>query len=169
MTAEELLLELRDLQPPVEPGWWLLAPAWSTGLGLMLAILLLSWLIKRHRRKNRLLAEARQILAQIRSTYRREQNSQYTLQSLSAWLRQVAIAAYPERQVAALTGVAWIEFLNQCSPKPAFDREMARVLTEDIYRTEIHDDADQIINACEYWLNAVSDRLRHRGGGYAAA
>ena len=62
MTAEELLLELHDIQPPAEPGWWLLAPAWLIVLGTILGLLALSWQWRRQRRKHRLLLEARQNL-----------------------------------------------------------------------------------------------------------
>lgn len=167
MTTEELLLELRDIQPPAEPGWWLLAPAWLIALGLMLGLLAFSWLLYRRRRRHRMLLEARQGLRSIRRDYHRTQNLRITLQQLSAWLRQVAMAAFPDRQVPVLTGPAWIDFLNQCSNSKIFDREMLRILTEDIYRDEIQADADRAIATCETWLIAVSDKLRYHGKRHA--
>ena len=110
MTTEELLLELRDIQQPVEPGWWLLAPVWVIMLGLLFGLVLLAWLILRHRRNNRLLVEAKQEFDVIRQHYHRHRCGQNTLQALSAWLRQVAMAAYPDQQIAAMTGPAWTRY-----------------------------------------------------------
>lgn len=168
MTAEELLLELHDLQPPAEPGWWLLAPAWVAALSLLLGLLLLSWLLLRYRQKNRLLVEARMQLHTIRQAYDRKQDIQKILQALSAWLRQVAMAAFPDEPVANLTGAAWVEFLNHCSDRAVFDHELAQALTDEIYRPETDADAESAIRACETWLGMVQGRLQHRGGQRAA-
>ena len=54
MTAEELLLELKDITPPPEPAWSLIPPVYPVGLGVIIGIAVLAWLMLRYRKANRL-------------------------------------------------------------------------------------------------------------------
>ena len=164
MTSEELLLELRDIQPPVEPGWWLLAPVWLVVIATTMALFVLVWLLMRQQRRNRLLSEAQQGLKEIRRRHVQQTDTSQTLQALSAWLKQVAMAAYPDHPVASMTGRSWIEFLNRNSEKEIFDQELKQVFADEVYRSKIQCNTDLALEACESWLHAISDNLRQRGG-----
>lgn len=164
MTREELLLEMHDIQPPAEPGWWLLAPAWWVVIATAVVLLVLVWLLLRQQRRNRLLAEAQQGLKEIRRKRERETDPGQTLRALSAWLKQVAMAAFPEHPVASMTGHGWIEFLNRSSKKQIFDQKLKRIFADDLYRSEIQCNTDRAFEACEAWLHAISDNLRQPGG-----
>lgn len=169
MTPEALLGEMRDIEVPAEPGWWLLSPFWQSILILLLS-LLAGWMIYRYRRKRQArLREARDRLARIRVDYRLHADSRATLQSLSAWLKQVAMAAFPEHRVGALTGRAWIEFLQQTTRARIFDAELQRLFGADVYRRNAELDLNPAIEACENWLAAIGERLRQRGDQHDSA
>ena len=54
MTAEELLLALKDIQPPAEPGWWLFAPAQMLAIGLVATLISFAWFAFKYKKANRL-------------------------------------------------------------------------------------------------------------------
>ncbi|MDH3857806.1 MAG: DUF4381 domain-containing protein, partial [Gammaproteobacteria bacterium] len=113
MTVEQLLQQLKDIQAPPEPVWWLIAPAHGIAIGFVVVVVACTWLILRHRRANRLASLAELALADIRSCYGRDQDSQRLALELSKWLRQVSLLAFPERQVESLCGEGWLQFLDE--------------------------------------------------------
>jgi len=72
MTAEQLLLQLKDIEPPPEPAWWLVAPAHLVIVGVIAAVLAGGWLLLRLRRAGRLAKLAEHEFEQIKSDYQRD-------------------------------------------------------------------------------------------------
>ena len=103
------LSNLRDLALPPEvslwppaPGWWIVAAA-----ALAAAVILSAAAAARYRR----------------NAYRREARRQLDTVDpggLSTVLKRTALAAWPREQVAALTGSAWLAFLDRTGRTSAF-------------------------------------------------
>ena len=103
------LSNLRDLALPPDvslwppaPGWWIVAAA-----ALAAATILSAAAVARYRR----------------NAYRREALRQLDTVDpggLSTVLKRTALAAWPREQVAALTGSAWLAFLDRTGRTTAF-------------------------------------------------
>ena len=102
---------------------------------------------------------ARRQLGSIRTDYRRDQDPTRAAQALSAWLKRVAMLAYPERGLAAASGDDWLNFLDASLGDDSFSRGCGRVFGGEIYRPKINADALLLLELCERWLAAVRPRL----------
>ena len=163
MTADELLLELRDIAPPPEPPWYLLAPVeW---LGLALGLSLLVWIGYRRgqKRARRHIAAAGAELDAIRSRHAARADPPALVRDLADWLKRVVLQAYPRREVAALSGESWLAFLDAAAGDSSFSRGAGRVFGAAQYRSRVDFDVDETFALCERWLDAVAPRLRARG------
>ena len=163
MTGEELLLELKDLAPPAEPGWWLLAPGYLVLLMLLIGLATILWLWWLRRKAARLFVLANLELQRIRSTHVTGGDSRRLSLALSRWLKQVALLAFPERGLEALTGSDWLSFLDQTIGDTSFTRGAGKVFGDAIYRRQAGIDAERLLVLCEQWLSAVKPRLIERG------
>lgn len=165
MTADELLLELRDIAPPPEPPWYLLAPAEWLGLALGLSLLAWIWFRRRRRRARRLVVAAGAELDAIRRHHAAQPDSPALVRDLAEWLKRVALQAYPRREVAALSGESWLAFLDAAAGNTAFSCGAGQVFGAAQYRPRTDFDVDEAFLLCERWLEAVAPRLRARGQG----
>jgi hypothetical protein len=160
MSNEELLSQLRDIQPPPEPAWWLIAPAW---LWLAAAIAILgtgAWLWVRRRQNEHLGRLAARELQLIHSEFQQSQDSRQLAIRLSRWLKQVALLAYPTRRLQSASGDAWLDFLDQGLPERPFSRGCGRVFGGAVYRQRVELDAGEVIALCDRWLRLVKPRLQ---------
>ena len=69
MTNEELLLQLRDIQAPAEPAWWLIASGYLWLAALLASLVAGVWLLRRQRRNERLARLAQRELQMIHADY----------------------------------------------------------------------------------------------------
>lgn len=135
-------IPLRDLHLPDPIGWWPLAPGWwlliaTAFLGLCY-LARLGWL---RWRRNRLRRVALRELTALTRDY--EQGAELVTLSirLSELLRRAMLAYAPRREVAGLTGAAWLGWLDRGLEDRPFTTGPARVLEELPYRRERPDDA----------------------------
>ena len=163
MTVDELLLELRDIQAPPEPGWWLLAPGYIAISCLLAMLLILVWYGARRRKAKHLLDCAQTELQRIKSAHQRSDDSQQLALELSRWLKQVALLAYPEQRLEGLTGVAWLRFLDRSIGDNSFTRGAGRIFGDAVYQPRANPDSSRICSICDQWLAAVKPRLLLRG------
>ncbi len=161
--SEELLLKLRDIQAPPEPPWWLLAPAWLWLVALLVAMLMVTWLWRKRRRREHLARLAQRELEFIEARYRRNPDTRLLAFQVSRWLKQVALLAFPERQLQRVNGAAWLEFLDQDLPDQPFTRGCGQVFGARLYQRQVDLDANQVIALCDRWLQSIKPRLQQRG------
>jgi len=160
MTSEQLLLQLRDIQPPPEPAWWLIAPAWLWLAAAVLALCAGVWLWLRRRQSEHLVRLAARELRLIHSEYHQNRDNRQLAIRLSRWLKQVALLAFPARQLQGTSGAAWLEFLDRGLRGQPFSRGCGRVFGGEVYRQQVELDADEVIALCERWLRLVKPRLQ---------
>jgi hypothetical protein len=163
MSADDLLLQLRSIAPPTDPGWWPLAPGWW----ILIIVCLLSMLVLlysiRRRHKNRNFKLASQELRRISNHHARNRDNQSLLLNLSRWLRQVSLIAFPRRKIAGMTGVAWLEFLDEVMGHSEFRRGPGQVFATAVYSRQLEFDDDRILALCEAWMTSLKPHLENRG------
>lgn len=120
MNDMDPLANLRDVHlpeavsawPPA-PGWWVVAALLITALG---ALALLAW--RRHQQRGYL----RDALVQIQALpLHKSLSPAEQLRRANDILKRCAITAYPQCDVAPLSGESWLAFLNQYSDSPLFE------------------------------------------------
>ncbi|MCX5569280.1 MULTISPECIES: DUF4381 domain-containing protein [Kaistia] len=134
---------------PPAPGWWILAAAVLAGLVLL---------------------AARQVVRRRHDAYRRQALRELAAlpepldaagaQRLSSILKRTALVAFPRSEVAALTGVAWLRFLDQTGRMRAFETGPAQSLPRVALGAPAPGDDSDIRRAARDWIR------RHRAAGW---
>jgi hypothetical protein len=132
MTPDPYSLDnLRDIVEPASIPWWPPAP----GVWLLLALVAVwtvaglgLWWVRWRRQAYRRagLRELREIAARLEAAPQRAA----ALVDLAALLKRVALVAYAREQVAALSGDAWLTFLDRTGGTARFTRGPGAVLAE---------------------------------------
>ena len=165
MSTDELLLQLRGIGPPIEPGWWPLAPGWWILIAAgLLVILVLLFSLKRQY-SNRGFKLANRELQRISDHHKRYQDNQKLLLNLSRWLRLVSLMAFPERKIAGITGLAWLEFLDEVMAKSEFRQGPGRIFAGAVYSRQPDFNDAIILALCESWVASIKPRLEYKGQG----
>jgi len=132
---------------PPAPGWWLLG-----ALLLMLAATL-GWWLARRRRRHAAARQALQELERLRASLAEQADGGRYARELSKLLRRFAIAAFPQREVAALTGEAWLQFLDSHGGDGRFATGPGRQLTEAPYRPAAPLAAEELAALVADWIH----------------
>jgi hypothetical protein len=128
-------IPLRDLHLPDPVGWWPPAPGWWVLFGLVaLAILFVlyrAWVRWRMNAARRIaLAE----LARLEGSWRNAPNPVLLATRLSELLRRTMLAYAPRKDVAGLTGQAWLQWLDRGLDEKPFTEGPGRLIRELPYR-----------------------------------
>ena len=165
MTQEELLQELKDISPPAEPGWWLIAPGYMIIILLLLSLLGLLWTAIRRGKSRRRFSAAKLELERIRRAHLESDDAQQLARELAQWLKRVSLLAFPESRLESISGSGWLSFLDGVLGDESFTRGAGQVFADDIYRRRVQLDSNRILSLCERWLVAVKPWLLRRGEG----
>ncbi len=135
-------LQLRDIHLPAMPSAWPPAPGWWMLAALMLA--LLAWIGYAALRRQRIRQARRRILDEIARLEAQlaPGNAATVLSGLSVLLRRLALLRYPQDNVAGLTGLAWLRFLDASSASTGFCEGPGRVLATGPYQRDLPEDFD---------------------------
>ena len=148
------LSALRDIHLPPEPGLWPPAPGWwMLALVLMLLVVALVWWRRSVARRRRPQREALRALAGLRDALAGGEAPHRIASEGATLLRRFALAEFPRREVAGLSGSPWLEFLAAKEGASGLDADQAKVLLTAPYapRTEA-DEAERVIRLCEQWI-----------------
>jgi len=159
LSLPELLARAGEpaLPPPVP--WWPAAPGWAIVAGIAATLALgLAW---RHWRRHQRAGYRRAALAELeRITMPPDPPVPAGVPiAIATIVRRAALAAYPRREVAALHGEAWLQYLNSRCPRPVFSPQQARLLARDAFSTHpaiAPEQARALLRAASAWL-----RLHH--------
>lgn len=110
------------------------------------------WRVNRYRRQA--LSELRGIEARAGSLTPAD-----LARALASLLRRTALAAFPRDEVAALSGAAWLAFLDRTDTARAFSQGPGRALEISAYGPTAGSDAKGQIQAVRAWIRG------HRRGG----
>jgi len=131
------LANLHDIVVPDPVPWWPPAPGWYA-LGVLLLVLLLSAgvALYRRRRAARYRRAALVELATLRQAVRDPARRAGTLAALPVLLKRVALACWPRREVAALSGSGWWRLLDLSGGGDAFSKTQGETLGRVAYGRE---------------------------------
>ncbi len=133
---------LHDIVLPPPVPWWPPAPGWYVlgALGLLLGLMLIfrSW---RHWRRNAYRREALRLLASAPDAV-----------AIATLLRRTALESTPRREIATLTGSAWVDWLAKESPEP-IPAALRQLLTSGIYATDSPVDLSPLRAWVAHWIN----------------
>ncbi len=151
------LENLRDIHLPAPisgwppaPGWWIVAALITAGIAALFL-----WLRRRARQRGyRKIA-----LQQLQTLYRNWQQHGDDIafaQATNRLLKQTALAAFPARDIASLTGADWLDFLDRHLRKPRFTEPDVRALATLYLREPEPIAANTLHSAAQHWIR------RHR-------
>jgi len=142
-------LKLRDIHLPGSPGFWPLAPGWW--LLLVLILLATSWLLFKLLRRMTEKKRQQQIISQYSALETRliKNPDNKAIANINTFLRQLAINKYPRSDIASLTGVKWLHFLDESGNTHEFTQGAGRILEDAPYQS-VHQSGElQNLNIAE--------------------
>jgi hypothetical protein len=167
-------LALADIHLPAGVSSWPPAIGWWLLLALVIALVTGAVIIiKKHRKKWGYRKAALRLLKQTHKTYTDTLSSsdpalaqasaqhpsvqQPYAQQMLALLKRTAVTAYHDSNAKALFGQAWVDFLNQQTPKSLFTGKLAELLLSQQYQSHTAEsisdsDLQVLYKACQYWI-----------------
>ena len=166
MSTDELLLQLREIAPPGEPDWWPLAPGWWMLIAIGVASILVLLILLKRRYGSRSFRLANRELERISRHNMRCRDNQYLVLNLSRWLRQVSLMAFPERKIAGITGLAWLEILDEVMDKSEFRQGPGKIFARSVYSRQPDFNDTMVLELCESWVTSIKPRLNNKDRGH---
>lgn len=152
MEPTNALAQLKDIHLPDPVGWWPLAIGWWLLIGLGACVLAaLLWWLWQYYCAGAAKRQALRLLAEYEAEAKLTRNTAPLCAQISELLRRVAIAYYPRTQVAALSGSAWIDFLNHHSKGINF-HVVQDLLIEKPYQAVAQDAMTPLISRSRQWI-----------------
>jgi hypothetical protein len=156
-------IPIRDLHLPEAVAWWPPAPGWWVLAALVVAGLAwLAWRYLQHRARGRARRVALGELDRLLDRYEEDRDAARFGAGASALLRRTMLAYAPRREVAGLTGEAWLAWLDRDLTHPQFVEGPGRKLLELPYRSR---DAEVPSADVYALLTAVRQRVATPVGG----
>ena len=151
------LAQLRDIHLPAAVSWWPPAPGWWLLAAIVLAALIgLIVLLARRQRRRRYRRVALREAQALFANWQRHHDTGAYLQAVNRLLKQTALVAYPQQQVASLSGADWLDFLDAKLRQPRFTEPDLREFGA-LYQPEPQALApEQLHEATRFWIR------RHR-------
>lgn len=145
--------ELRDIHVPPPPSWWPPAPGWWIVAFIVLALLGVAavYLYKKIQRRRRRVALMQEF---DRAVGAANQDPIALAGSLSTFLRRLALRN--SNAPAALSGDAWLRYLDAQSESDEFTRGIGRVLIEAPYRQSSSYDVPALVALTRRYTRKVA-------------
>ena len=145
-------LPLKDLHLPEAISWFPPALGWWLLLIVVPLVSVALYFLYQYLTRKTPVKLAKQVLADIQKS---SMSNQEKLTALSALLRRVAVSIHARQEVAGLTGMAWLAFLDSSLPDTPFSTGVGRYFLEAPYRPQelSNEKLSKLISLCEYWLS----------------
>lgn len=156
MNPNAIDLPLRDIHLPDPISWWPLAIGWWIVLALVIILGLITFFVVKRKLQPTLKKEAVAKLASIEEAFIQHKNPSICLTELSALMRSVIISQDHSKNVAGLTGKAWLEFLDKSLEQPEFSQGVGKLLLDGPYRpVNDSNEVSQLIQLCHKWVQRL--------------
>ena len=127
MENNNLLDQLKDIYLPSQiSSWWPLAYGWWIVIAVLIILALLVLFIISKRKKHQLYTDSiiNDFKSNVGDVY--ISNSKEVMQSVSVYLKRVAMYRFTKDDIKTLHGKAWIEYLNSKTKGEILGTEVAR-------------------------------------------
>jgi len=158
-------LQLHDIHLPDDPNMWPLAIGWWILIVLAVILICLLFLklkkylyLKKHKR---MLRNEYDVLEKKLSTA----PDKSLIAETNVLLRRLALAYYPEQNIASLTGSDWLTFLDGSGNTHDFSRGAGRILIDAPYRSSQLENynGDEFIPLIRNWVNrTINTKVNNR-------
>ena len=162
--TEDPLATLRDIHlPQAVPDW---PPAMGWWLLLALGLIGLIWALQAlnaHFRANAYRRLAQMELKAIKAEYQQNPDPRRALLAIQLLMKRAAMTAFNRAEVAALTGVAWTQFLDATCPKWLFSLGPGELLIDGPYQATLVPSTTEmtaLMSLCAGWINDHSNKKR---------
>ena len=149
----DLLNTLRDIHTPPPVSWWPPAPGWWLLLALVLIALWTSWWVWRARPWRR---QALRELQELELEFGVTGDVAKCVAQVSVLLRRVALSVRTPAASAALTGDAWLKYLDQIGRMQQFHAGIGRALITAPYALAESVDVPQLIKLARRWMKRIA-------------
>ena len=152
--GQDQTLALKDIHLPEAISFWPPAIGWWLVLVLLFLLLVAGWVLFKKITRVTTAKQATFLLKEIKN------NSDSTdlekIQSISIWLRRVAISTSPRHDVASLSGTSWLHYLDSSLDDSSFSEGVGKHIISSQYQKSLPDDVDltHLFELCERWLKA---------------
>lgn len=157
MQPNNLLEQLKDIYLPQEvSSWWPLAYGWWVVMGVLIFIGILFLIYKLIKKKQK------QYIDGIVNDFKESVGETYiskpkeVLQTISVYLKRIAIHKFPKDDIKLLYGQDWVDYLNSKTKKNLFEGDVAKELAN-IYKPSNLDDEEleKVVSASEKWIRRI--------------
>lgn len=146
------LAALRPLHAPPPVPWWPPAPGWwLLCLTIVVAVAALLWW-------RRATAARRAALSELQALERSELSMQQKVARLNRLLKRYALVCAPATDTAALTGGAWLDFLDSRGGDGDFTRGPGRILLTVPYGGGEASDMSVLFGLARRWIKNNRER-----------
>jgi len=156
-------LQLHDIHLPGDPNIWPLAIGWW--ILIALALLLLIYAFKKIRRHLYVKKHKKMLRAEYAELEKKLKQSpdKNIIAETNILLRRLALAYYPNQNIASLTGGDWLSFLDTTGKTQDFSRGAGRILIDAPYRSGDLENynGDEFVPLIHKWVNQT---IRKVGG-----
>ncbi|MCB1774913.1 MAG: DUF4381 domain-containing protein [Gammaproteobacteria bacterium] len=152
-TIADALAQLRSYRLPEPVDWWPPAPGWWLLSVLVLGVVVAAaiW-ARRQRRLSAASRQAQHELAQLRRQLDVNGDTAGFVRQVSALLRRYALAQWPARDIAGLTGDDWLAFLDARGGHGEFTHGVGRHLADAPYRRTVDIPVQPLTELVERWI-----------------
>ena len=151
--SADLLNNLRDIHAPPPVSWWPPAPGWWLLLVVIIVVLLVWWRWRRARPWRR---HALRELQQLELEFGTTGDVVLCVAQVSVLLRRVALSVRTPVTAAALTGDAWLKYLDELGSTQQFSTGIGRVLISAPYARAESVDVPGLIILTRRWLKKIT-------------
>ena len=144
---EDPLAALRPLHMPPPVDWWPPAPGWWIVTILAAVCILLIYRFWRRKTLQRAALHELSLLAKNCDTI------DQPVAQLNQLLKRYALVCWPAKQVAALSGRDWLDFLDMNGGNGKFSNGPGQLLLTAPYR-KTHAEIDDLIDLARAWIAA---------------
>ena len=157
MENNNLLDQLKDIYLPSQiSSWWPLAYGWWIVIAVLVLLVLLCLLVLRIRKKHRKYIDnvVNDFKSNLGETYVTKPKE--VVQSISVYLKRIAIYKFTKDDIKLLHGEAWVKYLNSKTKVEVFEGKVAEYLENTYKPQELSDiELEKIVSASEKWVRSV--------------
>lgn len=165
-TEDPVAQILRQLKPveelpavgfwPLPWGWWFVILLFVV-LVIVISLIIIPKLMARLK-QNRQRRNCYRLLDKIQQKFEKHQNPEAALNDTLILLKRIAIQKESRAQVAALSGLDWLQYLDKGLPQPCFERQFTPELTQLRYSEEALTQANaaHFFKLARHWIRHVN-------------